>query len=141
MITSTDITRQVGESLTDCGDEFDVAGIVRDIIAEHGRVDIDSIDPEAYWAVVERHATSTLEVRVEGDSAEVGWVIPPVGRSIEDADLDADGHPLETVTLPASEDADEWNRTADAALGRAGWQRVGEFEQHDAVVTARLTRR
>lgn len=141
MITSTDITLQVSETLTDRVGEFDVAGIVRDIIAEHGRVDVDSIESETYWDLVARHATSILEVSVEGDTAETGWIIPPAGRSIEDADLDADGHPLETVTVPASDDPDEWNRAADAALTHAGWQRVGEFEQTDAVVTARLVRR
>lgn len=56
MITSQDITHQVREA-TDVSDgDYDVDGIVRDIIADFGRVDIDSIDPDQFWPIVLRHA-------------------------------------------------------------------------------------
>lgn len=56
-ITSDDITRQVNETLTEV-DGIDVAGIVREIIDTYGRVDLDAIDADAYWAIVRRHDAS-----------------------------------------------------------------------------------
>lgn len=55
MITSDDITRQVEASLTDWVSDFDVPAIVADIIATYGLVDIDDIDTEEYWALVQTH--------------------------------------------------------------------------------------
>lgn len=58
MITYTDIALQVTESLCDYVNEFNVDGIVRDLIDTYGLVNIDdpSIDDDAYWALVEKHA-------------------------------------------------------------------------------------
>lgn len=59
-ITSTDITRQVTESIEASGDptltsSIDVTGIVGEIIQRYGLVDIDTIDHDEYWALVQRH--------------------------------------------------------------------------------------
>lgn len=41
--------------------------------------------------------------------------------------LDHNGDELAAVTVPASEDGDEWAAGADAALAEAGFRRVGAF--------------
>lgn len=56
MITYNDIATQVAESLTDFVNDFNVDGIVRDIISQYGLVSIDDIDEAAYWGLVEEHA-------------------------------------------------------------------------------------
>ena len=55
-IHSREITDQVTLSLTDQVEDFDIAAIVADIIAEHGLVAIDDIDDADYWGIVARHA-------------------------------------------------------------------------------------
>jgi hypothetical protein len=57
VITDRDMARQVAESLAEWVGDCDVPGIVRDIIQRHGRCDIDTLDREEYWGIVERHAT------------------------------------------------------------------------------------
>lgn len=54
-ITSTDITAQVTMALTDVADEYSIPAIVAGIIDQHGRIDIDDIEPAAFWAIVESH--------------------------------------------------------------------------------------
>jgi len=61
MITRQDMTDQVVETLTAWADEFDVPGIVDDLMDRYGRVDIDEIVPEVYWVIVERRAHSPEE--------------------------------------------------------------------------------
>lgn len=55
-ITDRDIAAQVTQSLTEHVDGYNVDGIVRDIIDRYGRVYIDTIDDDQYWALVEQHA-------------------------------------------------------------------------------------
>lgn len=55
-ITDHDIATQVTESLGVHVGDFDVDGIVRDVIAQFGLVSIDDIDEAAYWGLVEEHA-------------------------------------------------------------------------------------
>ena len=58
-ITSTDIERQVRTFLDAAGDEgqgFDESAITTDIIAEHGLVDIDTIDQDTFAEIVARYA-------------------------------------------------------------------------------------
>lgn len=60
VITSTDIARQVATAI-EAGEgaaTIDQDAIVRDIIAGHGLVDIDTIDPDSFWALVARHDTT-----------------------------------------------------------------------------------
>lgn len=55
-ITDTDIHRQVTETTNASDGHYDVDGIVRTIIDHHGRVDINEIDHDDYWAIVLDHA-------------------------------------------------------------------------------------
>lgn len=57
-ITDRDIRAQVEQTLP--GEEplragIDVDAIVRDIIQTYGLVDIETIDHDDYWAIVQRH--------------------------------------------------------------------------------------
>jgi hypothetical protein len=58
MITDRDIREQVGVSLQEFGGDFDIDGIVDEIQRTYGRVNIDEIESQAYWALVARHDTS-----------------------------------------------------------------------------------
>ena len=61
MITYNDIAVQVIESLTDHVDDFNIDGIVRDIIDQYGLVDIGTIDEDEYWGLVEKHDYALME--------------------------------------------------------------------------------
>ncbi len=52
MITSEDIVRQVRQSLPGVDQDYDVIEIAVQIIMRFGRVDIDAIDHDVYWAIV-----------------------------------------------------------------------------------------
>lgn len=59
MISSDDIRTEVIQILdasAGCGSaDFDVEGIVHDLISRHGLVPVDEIDSDSFWAVVLRH--------------------------------------------------------------------------------------
>lgn len=55
-ITRNDMERQVRETLDGREDEFDVDGIVDDIHAQFGLVDIDAVPHSGYWLIVARNA-------------------------------------------------------------------------------------
>jgi hypothetical protein len=66
MITRDDIRIQVVDSLQEWAGDYDVEGIIDEIVTTYGLVDIDTIDPYGpygrtepehapYWAIVERH--------------------------------------------------------------------------------------
>lgn len=56
MITSdADIRAEVIAALNPYEDEFDVEGIVRDIIVEHGLVSIDSLASEEWLRLLRQH--------------------------------------------------------------------------------------
>jgi hypothetical protein len=57
-ITADDITRQVIESMAGFEDDYDIEGIVSEIISEHGLIDIDAIPDQPYWDMVARHDVS-----------------------------------------------------------------------------------
>lgn len=59
MITSTDILRQVAQAVEAGPSEgIDVDAIVTEIVQTYGLVDIDTIDTDAFWAIVARHDTT-----------------------------------------------------------------------------------
>ena len=62
MITSSDITRQVTTAVEagEGANTIDIPGIVSEIIAEHGLVDIDTIDHDDFWAIVARHDSTQV---------------------------------------------------------------------------------
>lgn len=75
MITDKDIERVVAESLTAYTGEFDVRGIVDEVIARYGRVDIETIDHDDYWTLVAKHAAP------EDDFLEVpSWFVAGIGE-------------------------------------------------------------
>jgi hypothetical protein len=56
MITSDrDIYQQVTEALDPYARDFDIEGIVRQIIADHGLVSIEDIDGDVFWTIVKGH--------------------------------------------------------------------------------------
>jgi hypothetical protein len=57
-ITDREVESQVIRSLDGRADEFDVKAITRDIIAGFGRVDIDTVPFNDYWAIVRGHDLS-----------------------------------------------------------------------------------
>lgn len=55
-ITKSDMARQVRRTLDPIEGEYDVDGIVDDIHAEYGLVDIDTVPHSGYWLIVARNA-------------------------------------------------------------------------------------
>ena len=56
MITDADMRHQVTQALQDHADNYEIPSIVRDLIADHGRVDVGSIGPGPFWSTVQRWA-------------------------------------------------------------------------------------
>ena len=54
-ITDSDITTAVAATLGEHADAHDVDAIVRDIINRYGRINVDTIDHDEYWTLVEAH--------------------------------------------------------------------------------------
>lgn len=59
MITDRDIRDHVLRSLTCHEDEFNIDAIVDEIQRTYGLIDAATIDHDAYWAIVERHAVKS----------------------------------------------------------------------------------
>lgn len=55
MITDRDITVKVSASLASYEGDFNIPAIVDEIQTTYGLVDIDTIEHDAYWAIVARH--------------------------------------------------------------------------------------
>lgn len=61
MITDITIRDQVATTLpAELVTDFDLTGITREIMSRFGRVDIDTIDPDTYWAIVARYDTTLV---------------------------------------------------------------------------------
>jgi hypothetical protein len=56
MITDRDIAVAVTAALGEHAADHDIDGIVRDIIDRYGRVDVETIDHDEFWSLVEKHA-------------------------------------------------------------------------------------
>jgi hypothetical protein len=54
-ITDHDMREQVKAALTSYVDSFDVEGIVNDLQAQFGTVDVETIDSVLFWRTVGRH--------------------------------------------------------------------------------------
>ena len=65
IITSQNMAAEVTQILdasNGCSSaDFDVDGIVRDLITGHGRVPVGEINSDAFWAIVQRHDASLRE--------------------------------------------------------------------------------
>jgi len=55
-ITLRDMRQAVDVALGTYADDFDIDGIVTELHRAHGLVDIDGLDTDEFWAVVEQHA-------------------------------------------------------------------------------------
>lgn len=64
MITATDIRFQVTTAIEsgDGAETIDIDGIVTEIVATHGLVDIDTIESDAFWAIVAKHDSTQADV-------------------------------------------------------------------------------
>lgn len=56
IVTNLDMIEFVNATLGTDADDFDVEAIVDDLQARYGTVDLDTIDDEAFWTVVQQHA-------------------------------------------------------------------------------------
>ena len=56
MIKRADLLADVVIALAYREDAFDVEAIVADVLAEHGRVALADLDPQAFSAIIARHA-------------------------------------------------------------------------------------
>jgi len=54
--TDHDMRVQVTTALQEFADAYDIEGIVRDLIRDHGRVDVGTIPSGPFWATVARWA-------------------------------------------------------------------------------------
>lgn len=57
-VTDHDMRDQVAETLGADGSDFDVPAIVNELQSEYGTVHIDTIEHDAYWAIVMKHDRS-----------------------------------------------------------------------------------
>lgn len=53
----TDILNQVVEALMGADGSYDAEAITDELIVTAGYVDVDSVHPETFWAIVLRHPT------------------------------------------------------------------------------------
>lgn len=77
MITSADIAYQVRNAIEsgEGADTIDQDAIVRDIIAGHGLVNIDTIDTDAFWAIVARNDASQQTITVSAPVGDGSWQV------------------------------------------------------------------
>jgi hypothetical protein len=118
MTTDVDIRIQVEHALQITSANFDVDGIVREIIREHG-LDTGTIYNGDFWAIVARHdraATATYTETGELTVTDGTGLVHNLGY------YDADGG--------------EWEAPVDEKLRAAGYERTGAWEGDDAPVKA-----
>ncbi|MEV6165741.1 hypothetical protein AB0L71_28275 [Streptomyces sp. NPDC052052] len=150
-----DIAHQVSLTLGDHIEDFNVDGIVDDLIAAHdgNLTSIDDFDSQAYWAIVETHDTTTDEAEKVTATAwltlDAGCLIH--GEGVEVGILDYDdtdqvtGEPLAPVSLPVSlaaacEDHKVAQNAAEARLSELGWDTVGSWDAVDTGYTIKVRR-
>jgi hypothetical protein len=54
-ITSEEIEYLISLSLAEWAKDYDIPGIARELIKQFGRVPIDTIDSDKYWAIVAQY--------------------------------------------------------------------------------------
>jgi hypothetical protein len=55
VFTDSDLTNQVRATLAGFEAEYDVQAIVAEIQTAYGTVDIDAVEPDAYWVIIQNH--------------------------------------------------------------------------------------
>jgi hypothetical protein len=148
-----DIAHQVSTTLGDHADDYDIDGIVSDLIANYDG-DLNSIDDfesQSYWAVVETHDTAS-----QPEPTATAWLTLDAGclihgEGVEVGILNSDdtgtvtSEPLAPVSLPvALDDArDDHSKAQDAAetrLTELGWETVGDWDAVDTGYTIKVRR-
>ncbi|MCX4911918.1 hypothetical protein [Streptomyces sp. NBC_00878] len=56
--TSGNLRDQIVTATGASDGEYDVDGIVEEIVEKHGAVDIETLDTDEFWAIVGKHATA-----------------------------------------------------------------------------------
>ncbi|MET8746367.1 hypothetical protein [Streptomyces sp. NPDC004728] len=148
-----DIAHQVSTTLGDHADDYDIDGIVDDLVAAHGGQisSIDDFDSESYWAIVETHDTTADEP----EPTTAAWLTLNAGSLIynegaevgilDHADDAALGEVLAPLTLPVSltEARDDHGKAmlaAETRLAELGWTIVGKWYAVDTGYTVKVRR-
>lgn len=146
-----DLVAQIHATIADF--DFDVEAIADEIIQTYGLVDIDTIDTDKYWALVERHDTTAEAPTYDaeyGYTASVGTASDVVAGDFTDVAVgenDADGNmtstlvldPVETTAL-TDDDMEDIEAAADTTLEAHGWTRVGAWQIADNALYATVER-
>ncbi|GAA1011541.1 hypothetical protein ACFQWA_27905 [Streptomyces thermogriseus] len=147
-----DLAYQVSLTLGDHADDYDIDGIVKDLLNVHDGelTSIDDVDSELYWDIVKKHdataptsednaptTTAWLGVQkgvlIHGESPEIMVINHRPGDSIE---------VMPSTPLPVSLDADHDAMTdaAETALKAAGWEIAGDWDAVDTGYTVPVRR-
>ncbi|WP_042174658.1 hypothetical protein [Streptomyces sp. NBRC 110035] len=148
-----DIAHQVSTTLGDHADDFNIDGIVDDLIAAHdgNLASIDDFDSQSYWAIVETHDVST-QADEDNDLGTTAWLavqsnvlVYGEGPQVMVLAHQADGNALEVMPstalpVPLSDDHDIAQDAAETTLKAAGWETVGEWNAVDTGYTVKVRR-
>lgn len=131
-MNAQDIAHQVSLTLGDHILDYDIDAIVEEIILNHGHVDIDTIDSDAYWAIVTKHDATQVQLS-EGDELtatytttdELGIQTITVIRNGDDLReiTTTDGEIVDQEVTYAGADADE---SVEEYLRRRDMELTGE---------------
>lgn len=149
-----DIAHQVSTTLGDHASDYNIDGIVDDLVAAHGGNlnSIDDFDSQSYWAIVETHDTSSSAEAEPTTTAwltlEAGCLIHGAGPEVGILDHADDGNTSETlapislpVTLSVSrDDHDVATNAAETRLAELGWDTAGKWEAVDTGYTIPVRR-
>lgn len=153
----SDIAHQVSTTLGDHAADFNIDGIVDNLIAAHDGdlTSIDDFDSQSYWAIVETHDNTTQDEN-DTEPTATAWLALDAGVLIHGEGpevniLDADdtgvitGEPLPSVSLPVSlddarDDHDKALIAAEARLTELGWDTVGKWDAVDTGYTIKVRR-
>jgi len=151
-----DIAHQVSLTLGDHAGDYNIDGIVDDLIAAHdGALDsIDDFDSQSYWAIVETHDTTAADTDDQDDEESDGttaWLAVQAGVSVTGQpevmvlDHQPNGDAPEVMpntALPVTFDADHdaLQAAAITALEAAGWETTGAWDAVDTGYTIKVRR-
>lgn len=146
-----DIAHQVSLTLGDHAGDYNIDGIVDDLIAAHDGAlnSIDDFDSQSYWAIVETHdITAQADEESDGTTA---WLAVQAGVSVTGQpevmvlDHQPNGDAPEVMpntALPFTfdDDHDALQAAAVTALEAAGWEITGAWDAVDTGYTISVRR-
>lgn len=147
-----DIAHQVSLTLGDSTNDFDIDGIVDDLIAAHdGDLNsIDDFDSQSYWAIVETHDNSETAGTEDHEPTTTAWLgvqadilVHCEGPEVMVLDHQPTGEvpevmPSTSLPLPLDADHDAMQDAAETALKAAGWETVGSWDAVDTGYTIKV---